>query len=83
MRENIIVSNRGQITLPAALRKRTGIQPGSIIIIEEQNGGLMLRPAAVFEVESYSDADIARWNLEDQLAPHEKTAILEQVGIEQ
>ncbi len=81
MRENIIVSNRGQITLPAALRKRTGIQPGSIIIIEEQNGGLMLRPAAVFEVESYSDADIARWNREDQLAPHEKTAILEQVGI--
>jgi hypothetical protein len=33
-------------------------------------------------VESYSDADIARWDLEDQLAPQEKTAILEQLGIE-
>jgi AbrB family looped-hinge helix DNA binding protein len=80
MRENIIVSNRGQITLPAALRKRTGIQPGSVVIVEEQNGGLMLRPAAVFEVESYSDAEIAQWDREDRLTPHEKTAILERLG---
>lgn len=60
MRENIVVSNRGQITLPVTLRKRIGIQPGSVVIIEEREGALVLRPAAVLEVESYSDSNIVR-----------------------
>ena len=69
MRESLIVSNRGQITLPAVLRKRIGIHPGSVVIVEEQDGALVLRPAAVLEVDTYSDADIARWEQEDQLPP--------------
>src|SRR5262245_52908604 len=32
MRETVIVSSRGQITLPAKVRKRLGITPGSVVL---------------------------------------------------
>jgi peptide/nickel transport system permease protein len=34
MRQTLIVSNRGQLTLPASLRKRFGIKDGGAIILE-------------------------------------------------
>ena len=58
--DNLIVSGRGQVTLPAKLRKRLGIEPGGILIAEEKDGALVLRP-----VEIYSDEDVARWVKED------------------
>jgi len=63
--DNLIVSGRGQVTLPAKLRKRLGIEPGGILIAEEKDGALMLRPAMVMPVEIYSDEDVARWVKED------------------
>ena len=47
MRENLVVSARGQITLPAALRKRLGIDAGDVVIVEDRNGEILLRPAVV------------------------------------
>ena len=77
MRENLTVSGRGQITLPADMRKRLGIEAGGIVIAEEREGDIVLRPAAVLEIETYSDADIARWNAEDRLDDAERQAILQ------
>lgn len=77
MRENLTVSGRGQITLPANMRKRLGIEAGGVLIAEEREGDIVLRPAAVLEVETYSDDDIARWDAEDRLDDAERTAILE------
>jgi len=80
MRENIIVSSRGQITLPASMRKKLGIKPGGVVVAEERNGEVVLRPAAVVEVDVYNDADIAAWQEEDQLSSAEKQRILEKLG---
>ena len=77
MRESLTVSGRGQITLPANMRKRLGIEAGGILIAEEREGDIVLRPAAVLEIETYSDADIARWDVEDHLDDAERTAILQ------
>lgn len=76
MRETLIVSSRGQITLPADMRKQLGIAPGSAIIIEERNGELALKPAAVLEVERYTDEQIAQWDSADTLSPTERKRIL-------
>lgn len=76
MPETLLVSNRGQITLPASMRRHLGIEPGSALIIEEQDGALTLKPAAVLEIEQYSDAQIARWDVEDQLTGEERQRIL-------
>jgi len=80
MRENVIVSDRGQITLPAKLRKRFGLKPGTVIIVEDRQGEIILKPAAVLEIETYSDADIARWDEEDRLEPEEKKTLLKHLA---
>lgn len=75
-RETLIVSNRGQITLPASMRKHLGIAGGSALIIEERDGELSLKPAAVMEIETYSDEQIAAWDAADELSPEERKRIL-------
>ena len=77
MRESLTVSGRGQITLPANMRKRLGIEAGGVLIVEEREGDIVLRPAAVLEIETYSDTDIAHWDTEDRLDDAERTAILQ------
>lgn len=76
MKEILIVSPRGQVTLPAALRKRAGIREGSAVIIEDRGNELVLKPAAVLEIEMYSDGQIADWEKADRLTPDEKGAVL-------
>jgi AbrB family looped-hinge helix DNA binding protein len=76
MRETLIVSGRGQITLPAGMRKTLGIAPGSAVIIEERDGELALKPAAVLEIDAYSDERIAEWDREDALTAAERQRIL-------
>ncbi len=79
MRQNLLVSSRGQITLPASVRKRMGIQSGGIVTLEERENVVMLRPAAVVEIETYSDGDIAQWDKEDRLEPAERNALLKRL----
>lgn len=48
------VGKRGAIIVPANLRKRFGIEEGSIVIAEEKDDGILIRPAVVIPVERYS-----------------------------
>jgi AbrB family looped-hinge helix DNA binding protein len=72
---SIVVSSRGQITLPADLRQRLGIREGGVITLEERNGALILRPAAVVELTMYTDEDISRWDADDALGDAERRRI--------
>lgn len=80
MRENAVVSSRGQITLPADFRKRLGIKPGGVVILEDRDGELVVRPAAVIAVDSYSDRQIAEWDADDQLDDKERAAIQQRMS---
>jgi antitoxin PrlF len=79
MRQSLMVSSRGQITLPVKVRKRLGIQSGGVVILEEKGSEVLLRPAAVIEVETYSDVDIVRWDKEDRLEPSERKTVLKRL----
>ena len=77
MRQTLIVSNRGQLTLPASLRKRFGIKDGGAIILEERNNELVLKPAMVLEVEMYTDAQVSAWDEADRLQGAERQSVLQ------
>ena len=79
MRESVVVSSRGQITLPARIRKRLGIRAGGLILLEERGEEVVLRPAAVVEIENYSDHQIANWDKADTLSATERTAVVKKV----
>ncbi len=76
---NLTISPKGQITLPADLRKRLGLEAGDTVIAEERNGELVLKPSAVLEVEIYSEEDIARWDKEDRLDDQTRQKIVEKL----
>jgi AbrB family looped-hinge helix DNA binding protein len=48
------VGKRGAIVLPATLRRRFGIEEGSLVVAEETEAGILIRPAVVVPVEVYS-----------------------------
>jgi AbrB family looped-hinge helix DNA binding protein len=48
------VGKRGAIIVPANLRKRFGIEDGTIVTAEEKEDGILIRPAVVVPVERYS-----------------------------
>ena len=79
LREVLTVSSRGQITLPAEMRRHMGIEPGGAVIGEDCGGELRLKPAAVLELELYSDEDIAEWDQADALSDQERQQILERL----
>ena len=79
MSDTLIVSNRGQITLPAATRKRLGIKGGDVVILEDRGNEIILKPAVVLEVEIYSDEQIAAWGAADRLDDGEGERIVDAI----
>jgi AbrB family looped-hinge helix DNA binding protein len=52
--ESARVGKRGAIIVPAKLRKRFGIEEGSMVLAEEKDDGILIRPAVLVAVEKYS-----------------------------
>lgn len=77
MSETLVVSSRGQITLPAALRKRLGIKSGDVVILEDRGNEVVLKPGIVLEIQHYGDEQIAQWDAEDKLSDQERAKILD------
>ena len=76
MTTTLVVSNRGQVTLPAAMRKRLGINGGDVVILEDRGSEIVLKPGVVLELDLYEDEQIAQWNADDRLQDHERTRIV-------
>ncbi|MHC1727652.1 MAG: AbrB/MazE/SpoVT family DNA-binding domain-containing protein [Syntrophobacteraceae bacterium] len=83
MRQTLIVSNRGQLTLPAKVRKRFGIKNGGAIILEERENELVLKPAIVLEIEMYTDEQVLAWDKADRLDDAERQAVLGRLAARQ
>ena len=54
MSEATRIGKRGTIVLPAKLRRRYGFEEGTMVVAEESEYGVLLRPAAVLPLEIYS-----------------------------
>ena len=48
------VGKRGTVVIPAGLRRRFNVAEGSFLMAEETSEGILLRPAAVLAMESYT-----------------------------
>ena len=80
MSATLIVSSRGQITLPAATRRRLGLNAGDVVILEDRGNEIALKPAVVLEVELYSDEQIADWNAADRFADGERERVVRKLA---
>ena len=75
MNETLVVSSRGQVTLPAVVRKRLGIKTGDVLILEDRGGEIVLKPGVVIETQYYRDQEIAQWDDADRLPDWERASV--------
>ena len=80
MNETLVVSRRGQITLPALLRRRLGIQAGDVMLLEDRGHEVVLKPHDAIEVETYSDDQIAKWDADDRLTERDRKRIVDRLA---
>src|SRR5438046_9632764 len=53
------VGKRGAVVVPARLRRKFGIEEGALVIAEEREDGVLIRPAVTLPVEVYTPARTA------------------------
>jgi AbrB family looped-hinge helix DNA binding protein len=69
MMESAKVGKRGAVIVPARLRKRFGIEEGTLVTAEETEDGILIRPAVVVPVERYSPERKAEFLLSTATSP--------------
>jgi len=52
--ESAKVGKRGALIVPAKLRRRFGIEEGSVVTAEAREDGILIRPAVIVPVERYN-----------------------------
>jgi AbrB family looped-hinge helix DNA binding protein len=67
MKASSIISSKGQIVIPANLRKRYGLKEGTTVVFQEDRGRLVLEPSnqqAIYALQG----SLAAFPLEQDLA---------------
>ncbi|MGB9683229.1 MAG: AbrB/MazE/SpoVT family DNA-binding domain-containing protein [bacterium] len=72
----VLVGKRGQVTLPARIRKALGIKEGEPLIIEYDGERLIIRKAMVVPVRIYTDEEVKSYIQEDTPKEGEREEIL-------
>ena len=73
------VGKRGTIVVPAALRRRFGIEEGTLVIIEASDEGLLIRPAVAVPVEPYTLRRRAEFLLSNAIDAEDYARAVEEV----
>jgi AbrB family looped-hinge helix DNA binding protein len=73
------VGKRGTIVIPAALRRRYGIEEGTIVVAEAVEGGVLIRPAIVLPVEVYTPERKAQFLLSNAIDAADYASALTEV----
>jgi AbrB family looped-hinge helix DNA binding protein len=64
------LGKKGQLSLPAAVLRKLGLQGKATLLVEAtEDGAVLLRPAAVYPVELYSDSRVKEFEEANRLSP--------------
>ena len=70
------LGKKGQVSIPKAVLDRLGLEPETVLLVEPTaDGAILLRPAAVYPVEVYSDARVREFLDEDRMTACERTRV--------
>jgi AbrB family looped-hinge helix DNA binding protein len=73
------VGKRGTIVIPAQIRKRFGLEEGNLVLIEEQDDGVLIRRAIALPVETYSPERKAEFLLSNAVDKADYARAVEEV----
>jgi AbrB family looped-hinge helix DNA binding protein len=81
MRKLIKVGKRGTVVLPAKLRRRSGIEEGTIVVAEASPFGILIRPAQVVQIEIYTPERRAEFLLSNAVDERDYRAAKKEVQL--
>jgi len=71
--DTVKLGKKGQLSLPASVLRKLGLQGAATLIVEAtDDGAVILRPAAVYPIELYTDARIKEFEEENRLTKSEQ-----------
>ncbi len=73
------MGKRGSFVIPADLRQRFGLRDGDLIIAEEREDGILLRPAVAVAVEIYTPRRRAEFLLSNAVGAEDYARAIEEV----
>ncbi|MCF6290182.1 MAG: AbrB/MazE/SpoVT family DNA-binding domain-containing protein [Desulfobacterales bacterium] len=73
------IGKRGTVVIPARIRKRLGLEEGALVIAEEREGGVLLRPAMAVPLEIYSPERKAEFLLSNATDETDYAQVVEEV----
>jgi AbrB family looped-hinge helix DNA binding protein len=73
------IGKRGTVIIPATLRRRFGLEEGSLVIAEEREDGILIRPAEMPPVEIYTPERKAEFLLSNAVDAEDYTRAEEEV----
>ena len=73
------MGKRGAIVVPVRMRRKFGIEEGSLVIAEERDDGILIRPAAAVPVEIYKPARVAEFLLSNAVNAKDYRAAVQAV----
>ena len=77
--ETTRIGKRGVVVIPAKLRRRFRLEEGSLVIVEEREDGILIRPAVALPVELYTSERRAEFLLSNAVDQAEYQEALEEV----
>jgi len=75
------LSPRGQVTLPAAIRKALGLKAGDTLLLRVEEGRVVLEPARVLPVEAYTEERIQEFAQAAEVSEEELAAFRKAWGL--
>lgn len=79
MAETSRVGKRGTVVIPAGLRRRFGIEEGTLVIAEERVDGILIRPAVALPLETYPPERKAEFLLSNAVDAGDYEAAVQEV----
>ena len=75
------LGKKGQLSLPAAVLRKLGLQGAATLLVEAgKDGAVILRPAAVYPIEMYTEARIKEFDAANRRTEAEKTRLRKALG---
>jgi AbrB family looped-hinge helix DNA binding protein len=73
------IGQRGVVVIPARLRKRAGLKEGDVVIVEQNEDGILIRPAVALPLELYNPERKAEFLLNNASTAREYRSARRQV----
>src|SRR4030042_3582222 len=77
--ETTKVGKRGTVVIPVALRRKYGLEEGSLIVAEAREEGVLLRPAVTLPLERYTPERKAEFLLNNAVTSEDYAWALKEV----